>query len=113
MARQLSDDERKKRLDTRDKGYSIAHFVTTATSAFYEDSAAKKPMKTVHALQAFSQQSPQASTIWADRLRLVEEAPIRTLLAEVPPNRLSGIGRDFTCQLLIENRRRILAGDDS
>jgi len=39
---------------------------------------------------------------------MVEEAKVEQLLAEVPPDRLSPVGRDFTCQLLAENRQRLL-----
>ena len=113
MARNLTDEERKERLTTRDERHRIQHFVRRAKSAFYADARAKKPMPTVEAWQAFSRQSPKASMIWVDRLRAIEDNTLRMLVAMVPPNRLSSIGRDFTLQLLIENRQRILDGDDA
>lgn len=113
MARNLSEGERKDRLTTRDEGRQIGHFVRRARSAFYEVGVTDRPMTTVQAWRAFSQRSLQASTIWVDRLRAIDESTVPKLLAEVPPNRLSSIGRDFTNQLLIENRRRILDGDET
>jgi hypothetical protein len=112
MARNLSDVERKDRLTTRDEKRQIGHFVRRARSAFYGMNAADKPLTTIEAWRAFSQKSPEASTIWSERLRLIAEPDIQTLLAEVPPNRMSSIGRDFTSRLLNENRQRMLDGDE-
>ena len=69
-------------------------------------------MTTVEAWLAISKKSPQASTIWVDRLRSIDDNTVRQLLTEVPPNRLSQIGREFTARLLEENRQRILRGDE-
>lgn len=112
MARNLSDDDRKERLTTRDQKRQIGHFVRRARSAFYGTNAADKPMAMMEAWRAFSQKSPGASTIWVDQLRAIKKPVIQTLLAEVPPSRLSSIGQDFTGKLLFENRRRILDGDE-
>lgn len=113
MARNLSDQERKDRLTTKDVRRQVGNFSHRARSAFYADTAASKPMKSVEAWQAFSQILPQASTIWVDRLRAIDEDQVRRLLAAVPPQRLSKIGRDFTLRLLMENRERLLKGDES
>src|SRR5690606_32854001 len=112
MARNLDDQERKDRLTTKDAGRQVGHFARRARSGFYAAVAAGKPMRTVEAWRAFSQISPDASTIWLDRLRAIDEDQVRRLLAEVPPQRLSKIGRDFTLRLLMENRERLLQGDE-
>ncbi len=43
----------------------------------------------------------------------MEETRLSGLLAEVPPHRLSEIGREFTLRLLMENRRRLLEGNET
>jgi len=44
------------------------------------------------------------------RLAAVAEPQVMNLLAEVPPDRLSAIGQEFTHALLASNRRRLLEG---
>ena len=76
----------------------------TFTESIVEDAAL--------AWRAFSRLSPDASRIWLIRLVAIDDSSVDRLLAEVPPNRLSPVGRDFTRQLLAENRRRVLEGDE-
>jgi hypothetical protein len=73
--------------------------------------AEKKAVTTTDAWRAFSRKPPQAATIWLERLGAVDEPTVRGLVDEVPPQRMSQISRDFTLQLLLENQRRLLAGD--
>jgi hypothetical protein len=66
-------------------------------------------MTTLAAWQAFSQRVPGAGRIWLDRLRAVDRVAIESILAEIPPQRMSQISREFTRELLLENQRRLLA----
>jgi hypothetical protein len=68
-------------------------------------------MTTVAAWRAFAQKAPGAAA-WLKPLGLVDRAAVDKVLAEVPPNRMSGVGHDFTLELLLENQKRLLAGDD-
>jgi len=43
-------------------------------------------------------------------LQAVAEPQVMNLLAQVPPDRLSANGREFTHALLASNRRRLLEG---
>ena len=111
MARQITDQERLQRMKTMDSGYGVPRFVRGARSAFYRDPGAKKAMTTIEAWRAFSLYAPEASIIWVDALRRLADDSIRQILEAVPPDRLSSVGRDFTYQLLLENRKRIINGD--
>lgn len=109
LARQLSDEERAERLTTRDRGRSIAHFATRARSAIHENAESPRPLGTLEAFRAFAERAAPAADAWRDRLRRVEEGAVARVLEQVPPDRLSRVSRDFTLQLLAENRKRILA----
>jgi len=109
LARQLTDEERAERLTTRDRGRSIAHFATRARSAVYASEGSAQPMGTVEAFRAFAERAAQAAGAWRERLRKVDEDVVAEVLGQVPPDRLSRVSRDFTLQLLAENRKRILA----
>lgn len=108
LARNLSDEERKKRLTTRDTGYKISAFLQKARSAFYADPGESKPMTTFAAWQAFSAQASKASLGWLARLTRIDDQQVRRIVKEVPPHRMSSICQEFTVELLLENKQRLL-----
>ena len=67
----------------------------------------------LEAWEAFSRRAPEASILWLEQLQRIEPVAVHALLDKVPSERLSWIARDFTAQLLHENRNRILHGDET
>lgn len=110
LARNIKDDERKKRLVTRDVGYGIAAFAKKAKSAFYSDASPERTLTTHDAWRAISAFAPSASLIWLERLRAIDDGMIQEILQEIPPERLTDVGRDFTSKLLQANRSLLLDG---
>lgn len=108
MARNLTDEERLKRLETTDAGYRVEAFAAKARSAFFETNADSRPLTTLDAWQRFSSQSPMARSIWLEKLNAIKHNAVGEILAQVPPHRMTPICRDFTLRLLNENRRRLL-----
>jgi hypothetical protein len=111
-ARNISDEERQERLTTRDANRRIEAFARRARSAFFETSAAGKSMTTLEAWRGFSANAKTASTLWLARLQAIDDAMIGALLAQVPPQRMSKVCRDFTRGLLQVNRQRLLGGEE-
>lgn len=109
LARNLTDEERKERLTTRDENRRVPFFTAKARSAFFEDVTASRPMTTHAAWRAFAARSPEAALVWRARLEAVDSPTVQAVLDAVPPNRMSGVCREFTMALLMENRRRLLA----
>ena len=108
LARNLSDDERKDRLYTKDRGRGIPRFARRARSAFFAHTGETKPLTTVEAWEAFSRRAPAAARIWREELAAIDEAKVQEVIERVPPERLSGHGPAFTIELLRENRNRLL-----
>ena len=108
LARNLTDEERKDRLVTRDANRQIPKFVRRARSAFYSQATDEKPLPTFDAWMAFARKSQLAASAWLERLRAVAYNEVDQLLKEVPPSRMSKICREFTQQLLNQNQRRLL-----
>ena len=108
MARNLLDEERRERLTTKDRNRQIAFFARKARSAFYADSTEQQSLSTVRAWRAFADHAPIAAGVWLARLAEIEAATIERLIAQVPPDRMSAVCREFTLRLLEENRRRLL-----
>ncbi len=109
LARNLTDEQRKERLTTRDANRQVPFFAAKARSAFFEDVTASRPMTTYAAWRAFAARLPSAASVWRARLAAIDGPTVQTTLDEVPPARMSGVCREFTMALLMENRRRILA----
>ena len=110
MARNLTDEDRRARLASRDRGYQIEAFVRRAASAFYSTPSMKKPMTTFEAWHAFSSWS-HAAEVWVDRLSTITSEDITGIFEQVPAERMSDVCRQFTIRLLLENQRRICAGE--
>jgi hypothetical protein len=107
LARNLSDEERKNRLETRDANQSVEHFALRARSGFYRAIADKKTMFTLDVFQHFAQLDPGAAKIWLAKLAGIGSDVVDAILAEVPPQRMSPITRQFTLTLLSINQRRL------
>ncbi len=108
MARNLTDEERRERLTTKDRNRSVASFVRKARSAFYRQDSEPQPLGTHAAFAAFSQVSKTAEAAWLDRLSAVTPDQIERILVQVPEKRMSPICREFTTALLLENQRSLL-----
>lgn len=108
MARNLSDDERHERMTTRDTNRHMSAFARRARSAFYGASEATRPLTTAAAWRAFAQLAPSAAQRWLHQLAGIDGSTVENLLLQVPPSRMSTVCRDFTGNLLRENRARLL-----
>lgn len=109
LARNLSDEERKDRLESRDTGRRLPKFAKRARSAFYATAESSRVLTTVDAFSAFAAAAPEAGRIWLAQLASVTIAEVEAIVREVPPNRMSAVTRRFTTELLDVNQQRLLA----
>ncbi|MBN8597430.1 MAG: hypothetical protein J0L78_07120 [Planctomycetes bacterium] len=108
LARNVSDEEKKERLITKDAGYSVATFAGRAGSRLFNLATDTRPLSALEAFRQFSAPVAQAADAWKDRLRAIDQSVMEGVLDRVPPDRLSRVCRDFTLRLLLENQKRIL-----
>jgi hypothetical protein len=108
LARNVSDEERKERLESRDKGRQIPHFASRARSAFYASPADHRTLGTLEAFERFAQAAPVAAKIWLQAISGVTREEIEAIIQEVPPNRMSDVARRFTLELIMANQERLL-----
>lgn len=109
FARNLDDRERRARLDTRDRGYSLSAYTRKTRGAVYETFNEPKPMPLSDTFRQFAMRSPDASKYWLDRLQMIGQDEIRAILANIPSERMSLVTKEFTFKLLEINRNRLLA----
>lgn len=108
LARLLTDEERSRRLKTRDQNFTVEFFARRASSAFYNQSTDSDPLGTVEAFVAFARLAPAAARIWLDRMAGIPAESVHSILDEVPNERMSNITKEFTRKLLRINQERLL-----
>lgn len=109
LARNVGDQRKAERLRTNDLGYSVAAFAARARSRLFAAATDERALTALEAFARFAARAPSAAAVWRNRLAEVDEKTIAGILAQVPPDRLSAVGSEFTLQLLLENQKRILA----
>lgn len=111
LARLLTDNERQERLSSRDRNRSMSVYVTKAKSACYADKTSDKTLGTLECFEAFACRSAKAAKAWTKRLDSIQDRDVREIVDMVPGTRISNTGKQFTIELLSENKKRILQMD--
>ena len=111
LARLLTDNEREERLTSRDRNRSMAVYVTKAKSACYSEVTSDKTLGTLECFEAFASYASQAAKAWIRRLQAIDASEVQEIVERVPSTRISDIARQFTIELLNENKKRILQMD--
>jgi hypothetical protein len=108
LARNISDAERKKRLESRDAGRRLPHFASRARSAFYALPSDRRTLRTLETFERFAESAPAAGKIWLETIRGVTPEEIESIIREVPRDRMSMVARRFTQELILVNQERLL-----
>ena len=108
LGRELLDQERQERLTTRDRGYSVDHYVRRARSHFYAEDADKKALRPVDAFFRAARQRPEAGALWLARLAELGEDKLEKITARVPGSAISEPGRAFAHEVFRLARRMLL-----
>ena len=109
LARNISDEERKERLSTRDRNRTVEFFSSKAKSAFYNQATDSQPLGTVEAFVAFAEFAPNAARLWLNQLEKILPKTVQAILDEVPNKRMTKITKEFTAKLLQINQERLLS----
>jgi hypothetical protein len=108
LARNLTDTEREERLKTKDSNRKIKNFALRAKSSFFRQATDSQVLRTFEAFGEFARHAPQAALKWLQQLASIESNSIEAILNEVPPDRMTGIAKEFTLQLLLVNQIHLL-----
>lgn len=109
LGRNETDETRRKRLNTKDKGYSVESYVEKARSGFFENISSKKAMSTLDAFRECAKSNAGAGQYWLDRLAALNDADISDILLSIPDDFISPEARAFANAMLRINRNRLLA----
>lgn len=110
LACRMGDEERKKRLETKDKGYSLDTYLLRAKTPFF-DAKGESRLTTIDCLdQAIKiSKSEKIATSWIDRLSSLSEDKITMIFEKFPDGYLSEETISFSIVYILKNRDRILA----
>lgn len=106
----LRDEERARRLVSRDRHYTPEAYAGRATSALFSHAGAERPMLTVEAFAAATAMAPSAGAAWRARLASVDFNAVGEVFALFPAGRCSAASADFSKRVLVHNRERLLSG---
>ncbi|MEW5757188.1 MAG: phosphatidylinositol kinase [Pseudomonadota bacterium] len=108
LGRNESDEARKERLTSKDRGRGIEYYCRRARSGLYKTVLDSAPLDTVAAFQEAAKIRPPASRYWLGRLENVEISSFERILAEVPDRVITATARLFALKMLEVNRNRLL-----
>jgi hypothetical protein len=108
LAVRLSDEERQKRLITKDTGFSVQAYAKRCSSQLYASGNRPKPLKTFEAFSQAALYYPQATQIWLNCLGRISANDTLAIFNRIPGERISQITIEFSQQLLKFNRERLL-----
>ena len=112
LGRELSDEERLRRLNTRDVGYQVKNFVTRARSALFAERTDEKPLTTLGAFLVATERKSQVRQFWLARLKVLELVDFESILDRIDETMMSDVAKNFALQMLLENRNRLLKVDN-
>ncbi|ELI1812952.1 hypothetical protein KW463_16895 [Vibrio fluvialis] len=105
LGRNESDAKRKSRLETKDKGQSVAAYVNKCKSYFYNG---EQRLKTLTAFAFFAAFRRDAAFEWLNRLESITDQQIFDILGAIPEESMSDISKQFCFAMLEENRKNLL-----
>jgi len=104
----LTDDEREKRLLSKDRGYAVDAWVLKARSAIFADETAKKPMLLMEAVEQARRRYPSGTGYWLDKLDGLPADAWRSVIERLPHGVASPVTRHFAVRMLEQNRTNLL-----
>ncbi|MDH5573014.1 MAG: phosphatidylinositol kinase [Gammaproteobacteria bacterium] len=108
LGRNESDEARKDRLTTADKGRSVEVFVTRAKSVLYKSPKSEKPLSTLEAFIEAARFRKTAAQYWLKKLAEVSFLDIEEVFSNIPVSEASEEAKVFALKMLQLNTKRLL-----
>ncbi|VAX11764.1 hypothetical protein MNBD_GAMMA25-2176 [hydrothermal vent metagenome] len=108
LGRNESDDARKDRLTTADKGRSVEVFVKRAKSVLYKSPKSVKPLSTLDAFIEAARLRNTAAQCWLRKLADVSFLDLEEVFSNIPDSEISEEAKAFALKMLKINTMRLL-----
>lgn len=107
LGRELSDTDRKRRIETRDDRSNVAAYAEKARSAFYGIGSTQRTMTSREVVTTLAQAHPAATNFWAKRVAALIAPSLEEILDQMPDTFISPTARQFGLKLLAYNQSMI------
>lgn len=108
LGRELTDQIRAERLNTKDRRFAVEAFAERARSALFADEGDAKPLTPLDAFALAARSHREAGFHWLRALSSVTDAQINAIFQRFPRSFMSMEAHDFALKLLEANRHRLL-----
>jgi len=106
-----TDEARRERLATRDRGRHISRYVQKARSAIYAKKTDTTPLATIDAFQLAARKRLPAARCWLDRLHAITSSDCQGIFGQIPATEISETAAHFALTMLELNQSRLLHGE--
>jgi len=107
LGRELSEKERERLLGGKDYNANIERYAQKARSAIYLNETEPKPLLIIDAFVEFAKHAPLARNVWLDKLAEIRDDSLRNCVSLVPDVCLSDKSKEFVCEFLLFNKKRL------
>lgn len=101
----LTDDERQRRLETRDAGYGVPAFVRRARSALYQSAEDGRPLSVIDAFTRAGRHFPKPARYWQRSLAGLSHEALEWFALRVPDEVASPWAKRFAARMLHTNQQ--------
>lgn len=108
LGRNESDQKRRQRLVSRDRGFNLEAYVEKCLSAFYAKDDAPSPLTTHKAFIEIGRRMKVAGNVWLMSLERIRDEDVERIFRRIPRSRISNVAIEFALGVLKVNRARLL-----
>jgi hypothetical protein len=108
LGRELLNEDREKKLKTKDNNQKVDAFVRRARSEFFRLETATKPLTTMDAFLCATEGRAAAKRHWLGALEKTSMEKITAIFARIPSDFITESAKEFAIAMIVENRKRLL-----
>ncbi|MCK4082063.1 hypothetical protein [Acinetobacter radioresistens] len=108
LGKNISDTEKRERLETNDQGRSVSNYCSRAKSWFYLTNDKASRLKVMSAFIEFGKYYPDAYKAWIRRLIKIEDSKFEQIIYRIPDELMSVTSKKFAFDMIKCNKNTII-----
>ncbi|MBW4534452.1 MAG: HipA-like protein [Pleurocapsa minor HA4230-MV1] len=108
LGRNEADEKRRRRLETKDRGFSVSAYANKCKSCLYAQSGNRQPLKTFDVFCDAAKLYPKAANIWLNNLKQITAQDTLVLFDLLPDLYISPTAIDFAQKILEINKNKLI-----
>jgi len=105
LGSKVSDEDKEKRLKTKDLQFNVASFVKKAKTPFYDNKG--KILKTIDSVKLCGKINKKTTIMWLEKIETLDINEIERGFLQIPTDLMSDISKVFAIKMLNENMKRL------